>query len=81
MPGLKKITPDHVTGYVQEVFDAYIHRRGSVPDLHQVLALRPEILKGRETLRNGTTDGATTLGRRREEMLNYFGAVMGKCTG
>ena len=81
MAWLKSVSPDHVNGYVQEVFDGYIQKRGSVSDLHKVLALRPEILKGRETLRNGTTDGATTLGRRREEMLNYFGAVMGQCTG
>ena len=52
-----------------------------MPSLSQVLANRPEVLRGRETLRNAVSDGATTLGLRREEMLNYFGSMMGQCTG
>ena len=72
---------DEAQGYPKEVFDQYRSRNGSVPNLHRVLANRPEILKGRETLRNGTTGGATTLGRHREELLNFFGATAGGCTG
>ncbi len=78
---LRSVNDDEAEGYVKEVFDQYRRRNGSVPKLHQVLAIRPEILRGRETLRNATTGGATTLGRRREELLNFFGAAAGGCTG
>jgi hypothetical protein len=78
---LRSVNDDEAEGYVKEVFDQYRRRNGSVPKLHQVLAIRPEVLRGRETLRNATTGGATTLGRRREELLNFFGAAAGGCTG
>ncbi len=78
---LKTVSDNEAQGYAKEVFDQYRSRNGSVPNLHRVLANRLEILKGRETLRNATTGGATTLGRRREELLNFFGATAGGCTG
>ncbi len=81
MPWLKTVDPSQVTGYVKEVFDGFIKRRGKVSRLYLVLALRTEVMRGRDTLRNAVSDGATSLGRRREEMLNYFGAMMGQCTG
>ena len=81
MPWLKMVDPSTVSGYVKAVFDGFVQRRGKVPSLSQVLANRPEVLRGRETLRNAVSDGATTLGLRREEMLNYFGSMMGQCTG
>lgn len=78
---LKTVSDDQAQGYTKEVFDQYRARNGSVPNLHRVLAIRPDVLKGRETLRNATTGGVTTLGRRREELLNFFGATAGGCTG
>jgi hypothetical protein len=78
---LKSVSDGEAQGYPKEVFDQYRSRNGSVPNLHRVLAIRPEVLKGRETLRNATTGGVTTLGRRREELLNFFGAAAGGCTG
>ena len=78
---LKTVSDNEAQVYAKEVFDQYRSRNGSVPNLHRVLANRLEILKGRETLRNATTGGATTLGRRREELLNFFGATAGGCTG
>ncbi len=81
MMWLKTVSDDEAKGYTKEVFEHYRGRRGAVPNLTRVLANRPEVLKGRETLRNATTDGATTLGRHREELLNFFGATAGGCTG
>lgn len=78
---LRSVSDEEVQGYVKEVFDQYRSRNGAVPRLHRVLALRPEVLRGRETLRNATTGGVTSLGRRREELLNFFGATAGGCTG
>ncbi|MGH8665839.1 MAG: hypothetical protein ACREUX_16375 [Burkholderiales bacterium] len=78
---LRSVNDEEAKGYVKEVFDQYESRNGSVPKLHRVLAIRPEVLRGRETLRNATTGGVTTLGRRREELLNFFGATAGGCTG
>jgi len=78
---LKSVNDEQAQGYAKEVFDQYRSRNGSVPNLHRVLAIRPDVLRGRETLRNATTGGVTTLGRRREELLNFFGATAGGCTG
>lgn len=78
---LRSVSDEEVQGYVKEVFDQYRSRNGAVPRLHRVLALRPEVLRGRETLRNATTGVVTSLGRRREELLNFFGATAGGCTG
>jgi hypothetical protein len=78
---LKSVSDEQAQGYAKEVFEQYRSRNGSVPNLHRVLAIRPDVLRGRETLRNATTGGVTTLGRRREELLNYFGATAGGCTG
>ena len=78
---LRSVSDEEASGYTKEVFDQYKSRTGNVPRLHRVLAIRPEVLRGRETLRNATTGGVTTLGRRREELLNYFGAAAGGCTG
>jgi hypothetical protein len=78
---LRNVNDDEAEGYVKEVFDRYRERRGAVPELARVLALRPDVLRGRETLRNAVCDEATTLGRRREELLNFFGATLGVCTG
>jgi hypothetical protein len=78
---LKTVSDEQAEGYAKEVFDPYRSRNGSVPNLHRVLTIRPEVLKGRETLRNAATVGVTTLGGRREELLNFFGATAGGCTG
>ncbi len=77
---LRAVADDEAVGYAKEVFEAKL-AKGSIPDLHRVLALRPEVLRARETLRDAVSDGNTTLGRRREEMLHYFTATMGSCTG
>jgi hypothetical protein len=77
---LKSVDDEQAEGYVKEVFDQYKSKTGAVPKLHRVLAIRPDVLRGRETLRNATTGGMTTLGRRREELLNFFGATAGGCT-
>ena len=78
---LRSVNDEQAEGYAKEVFDQYRSKSGSVPGLHRVLAIRPDVLKGRETMRMAITGGATTLGRRREELLNYFGATAGGCTG
>jgi len=78
---LKSVSDDQAQGYAKEVFEQYKSRNGSVPNLHRVLAIRPDVLRGPETLRKATTGGATTLGRRREELLNFFGATARGCTG
>ena len=78
---LKGVSDEEAEGYVKELFDRYREARGAVPELSRVLAIRPNVLRGRETLRNAVCDEATTLGRRREELLNFFGATLGVCTG
>lgn len=77
---LRAVTDGEAKGYVKKVFNAK-RAKGGVPDLHRVLALRPEVLRARETLRNAVSDGTTSLGKRREEMLHFFVATLGSCTG
>ncbi len=77
---LRAVSDSEAKGYVKDVFDAK-RAKGGVPDLHRVLALRPEVLRARETLRNAVSDGTTSLGRRREEMLHFFVATLGSCIG
>ena len=43
MMWLKTVSDDEAQGYPKEVFDQYRSRNGSVPNLHRVLANRPEI--------------------------------------
>jgi hypothetical protein len=78
---LRSVNDEQAEGYAKEVFEQYKTNSGAVPNLHRVLAIRPAVLKGRETMRMAITGGATTLGRRREELLNFFGATAGGCTG
>ena len=47
MMWLKTVSDAEAQGYAKDVFDQYRSRNGSVPNLHRVLATRPEILKGR----------------------------------
>jgi hypothetical protein len=68
-----------VPGAAKELFDQLRQRHGHVPELVRILALSPGILLGRETLRAAISSGASSLGKRREELLNFFVSTLGSC--
>lgn len=70
---------DAVHGAAREVFDQLRRRHGHIPELFRILALSPGILLGRETLRVAISSGTSSLGKRREELLNYFVSTLGSC--
>jgi hypothetical protein len=67
---------DEAEGASKEIID--VVRTGGRPVSKFLLALgrRPEVLSGRETLRNAAY-GGSTLGVRREQMLAFFVAAHG----
>jgi hypothetical protein len=52
---------------------------GRVPNIMKCMALRPEALKGVWRLNMSITFGASTLGRRREEMIATAVSALNHC--
>lgn len=76
MSWIRPIKLDEAGGASKEIIDGV--RAGGRPVSKFLLALgrRPEVLSGRETLRNAAY-GGSTLGPRREQMLAFFVAAHG----
>ena len=73
---------DEATGRLAEVYAEVLkHRfsRGRVANVINCMGLRPEALLGVWQMNMGITFGASTLGRKREEMLATSVSVINHC--
>lgn len=83
MVWISTVSEDQATGIVKE---AYEHSKGrlgvqdAVPDVVKVFSLRPEVLAAVENMRTAIKDGASGLGRDREEMIAVVISALTRCT-
>ncbi len=77
MSYLKPIRPDEARGAAKELIDGLREKRKPVPRLFLELGRRPGVLAGRQAVRAAVYEGASSLGRRREEMLFFYAAAHG----
>ncbi len=78
---LPSIRINEAEGAAKEIIDGIRSSKKPVPKLFLTLALRPPVLAGREAARKSVHGGASTLGRRREELLSFYVATLGSCYG
>lgn len=82
MPWVKTFDETEVTGRLAEVY-AEIRKTplggGRVAPIMKCMGLRPEALLGVWRLNTAVTFGASTLGRRREEMIALAVSALNRC--
>lgn len=83
MVWIRTVSEADATGVVKEVYEHCHSRVGvsdQVPDVVKVFSLSPRILAAVENLRTSIKDGASGLGRDREEMIAVVVSAINRCT-
>ena len=83
MVWIKTVSEDQATGLVKEVYDhskARVRIKDEVADMVKVFSLKPKVLEAVENFRTAVKDGASGLGRDREEMIAVVLSVLTQCT-
>lgn len=76
MPFIKTIEESEAEGELKAYYDA---RGGSVGNIQKIYSIKPPLLQAYFNFSRAVTFGATSLGRRREEMLAVATSSMIKC--
>ena len=82
MAWVKTFSEKEATGRLAEVYGELIKTPlagGRIPNIMKCMGLRPEALAGVWRLNVGITFGASTLGRRREEMIATAVSALNHC--
>jgi hypothetical protein len=82
MAWVKTFTENEATGRLAEIYDALKKTSlagGPVPNIMKCMGLRPEALMGVWRLNMDITFGASTLGRRREEVIATAVSALNHC--
>lgn len=79
MSWIQTIPVDQSTGPLKEFYDQLLERDGFVPNILQVLSLKPESLLALAKLRETLVAGGSSLGRRKEELINVAVSTMNQC--
>lgn len=83
MVWIRTIPEGEATGLVKQVYE---HAQGrvrvedQVPEIVKVFSLKPKVLEAVENLRTAIKDGASGLGRDREEMIAVMISALTRCT-
>ncbi len=83
MVWIRTVPEDEATGVVKEVYDHWrvrMERSGGPSDVVKVFSIQPRILAAVEGLRSGIKDGASNLGKDREEMIAVVVSAINRCT-
>ena len=83
MVWIKTVTEDQATGLVKEVYDhakTRVRIKDEVPEVVKAFSLKPKVLEAVENLRTSIKDGASGLGRDREEMIAVVISALTRCT-
>lgn len=83
MVWISTVPEEQATGVVNEVYEHSKGRIGimdGVADVVKVFSLKPEVLVAVENLRTAIKDGASGLGRDREEMIAVVISSLTRCT-
>jgi hypothetical protein len=68
---IKTLRPDD-DPIVKEISDRFTARRGYLPSIMRAFSLKPALLRQVAGLSQATTFGASSLGRRREELISAY---------
>lgn len=80
MAFIRTIPPDQATGRLKEVYDAIDARHGLIPQMRQIISLRPDAMDVLTSLWETCHMGGTSLGTDREEMIAIVVAGTLKCS-
>jgi alkylhydroperoxidase family enzyme len=89
MVWIRTVSEKEATGKVREVYahatgrirkDLAYNELGQVGEVVKVFSIKPGILEGVEQFRTAIKDGASGLGRDREEMIAVVVASISRCT-
>lgn len=83
MVWISAVAAGEATGIVKEVYEhskGRIGISGDVADVVKVFSLKPDVLVAVENLRTAIKDGASGLGRAREEMIAVVISALARCT-
>lgn len=83
MVWISAVADGEATGIVKEVYEhskGRIGISGDVADVVKVFSLKPDVLVAVENLRTAIKDGASGLGRAREEMIAVVISALTRCT-
>ncbi len=69
MPFIRMDLGTKPTEELKQVYDFWRQRQGIVPNVVKALSLRPALLVANDDFRRAIIWGASSLGRRREEMI------------
>lgn len=77
---VRMISPEQATGIVQQRYNESVRRTGRISEVVKAVSLRPEALRLSDDFRRVTLFGASSLGRRREEMIATLISDLLQCT-
>jgi hypothetical protein len=83
MVWIRTVSEADATGIVKEVYDHWrvrMDKQGPTADVVKVFSISPRILKAVEDLRTAIKDGASGLGKDREEMIAVVVSAINRCT-
>lgn len=82
MVWIRTVDEAEATGLVKEVYDHAKQRVGTsdVGEIVRCFSLKPPVLKAAEDFRSAIKDGASGLGRAREEMIAVVVSALVRCT-
>ena len=79
MPWIQIVPPEVATGQLRTTYDTILGEVGHVPNILQAFSLKPESLVALMKLRETVAAGRSSLGRRKEELINTAVSQMNQC--
>ena len=79
MPFIKTIEEDEAGGELKAHYEAQLEKAGSIGNIQKIHSIKLPLMKAARQWTRSVTSGATSLGRRREEMLAVAVSAMLKC--
>jgi hypothetical protein len=79
MPFIKTIEETEAEGELKAYYDAQLEKSGSIGNIHKIYSIKPPLMMAYREFSRAVTFGATSLGRRKEEILAVAISSMFKC--
>lgn len=79
MTRIKTIKPEAATGKLAEVYARSTEIQGRVYNIERACSLKPEVLGNWNTFKRSLIFGASSLGRKREEMIAAMVSAINGC--
>lgn len=79
MPWIQIVPPEAATGQLRTTYETIVGEVGHVPNILQAFSLKPDSLLALVKLRKTLAAGGSSLGRRKEELINTAVSKMNQC--